>query len=143
MAANAEHFIQSNQQSVLFGRNAEDSLENLELGTRARIPNSVGTNLASFTAAKKQQQQQQAQEHQQQRKDNLNHPLRGVRASSKRNYELFPGNNIFFLGGRFLTGRAYWAFAISLFLILAPSALFAAFTQVLQYPFRREKHMCS
>ncbi|ORZ13054.1 DHHC palmitoyltransferase-domain-containing protein [Absidia repens] len=50
-----------------------------------------------------------------------------IRTLSIRNYERFPGNNIFFCHGRCLTNRVYWAFALAIFLLLAPSVLFAVF----------------
>ncbi|KAI8370559.1 DHHC palmitoyltransferase-domain-containing protein [Radiomyces spectabilis] len=55
-------------------------------------------------------------------------PKRMKRITSKRNYELFKGNNVFFCDGRFLTSRAFWAFAIALFFLIGPSVLFAYFT---------------
>ncbi|SAM00038.1 hypothetical protein [Absidia glauca] len=55
-------------------------------------------------------------------------PLQGVRTLPIRNYERFPGNNVFFCHGRCLTNRVYWAFVLALFLVVAPSILFAIFT---------------
>ncbi|KAI8097379.1 DHHC palmitoyltransferase-domain-containing protein [Halteromyces radiatus] len=51
----------------------------------------------------------------------------GIRTLSIRNYERFPGNNVFFFHGRFLTSRVFWAFALAVFLLIAPSILFAIF----------------
>jgi hypothetical protein len=50
------------------------------------------------------------------------------RSKSQRNYEVFPGRNRFFCGGRVMTSREYYAFAFALILLIAPCALFAAFT---------------
>ncbi|KAI8341901.1 DHHC palmitoyltransferase-domain-containing protein [Chlamydoabsidia padenii] len=52
----------------------------------------------------------------------------GIRTLTIRNYERFPGNNIFFCHGRCITNRVFWAFALALFLVLVPSILFAIFT---------------
>ncbi|KAI9264291.1 DHHC palmitoyltransferase-domain-containing protein [Phascolomyces articulosus] len=46
-------------------------------------------------------------------------PPRAIRVTTKRNYQLFPG--------RFLTSRAYWAFFLSLVVLIAPSVLFIVF----------------
>lgn len=73
-----------------------------------------------LTTAISQQHHQQRQEH------DIKRP-RGIRSTTIRNYKLFPGNNVFFCGGRFMTHRAYWAFGLSLFLLVAPSVLFVVF----------------
>lgn len=52
------------------------------------------------------------------------------RKTSLRNYKLYQGKTVFFCGGRFLTSRALWAFSVTLFLLILPSALFFIFTQV-------------
>lgn len=49
-------------------------------------------------------------------------------AKQQRNYQVFPGRNIFFCWGRLMTSRAYWAFVIALMILFIPSALFFAFT---------------
>jgi hypothetical protein len=54
--------------------------------------------------------------------------IKGKRQANKRNYERYEGKTIFFCGGRFLSSRAFWAFALSLFLLIAPSVLFLIFT---------------
>ncbi|ORX60616.1 zf-DHHC-domain-containing protein [Hesseltinella vesiculosa] len=57
---------------------------------------------------------------------------RGVKPSQptkrQRNYQVFPGNSIFFCQGRLMTSRSYWAFCIALVLLIAPCVLFAIFT---------------
>ncbi|KAI9313561.1 DHHC palmitoyltransferase-domain-containing protein, partial [Dichotomocladium elegans] len=45
-----------------------------------------------------------------------------------RNYQVFPGRNKFFCGGRFMTSREYWAFLLALILLITPSVLFGIFT---------------
>ncbi|KAJ2956191.1 hypothetical protein NQZ79_g7917 [Umbelopsis isabellina] len=49
-------------------------------------------------------------------------------AKQQRNYQVFPGRNLFFCWGRLMTSRAYWAFLIALMILFVPSALFFAFT---------------
>ncbi|KAJ2962856.1 hypothetical protein NQZ79_g2058 [Umbelopsis isabellina] len=53
-----------------------------------------------------------------------------VKSSSKhqKNYQVFPGRNKFFCGGRVITSREYYAFAFAILLLIVPCALFAAFT---------------
>ncbi|ORZ03143.1 DHHC palmitoyltransferase-domain-containing protein [Syncephalastrum racemosum] len=46
----------------------------------------------------------------------------------QRYYQIFPGRNRFFCGGRFMTSREYWAFILALVLLIAPSVLFGIFT---------------
>lgn len=46
----------------------------------------------------------------------------------QRYYQVFPGRNRFFCGGRFMTSREYWAFILALTLLIAPSVLFGIFT---------------
>ncbi|KAG2185958.1 hypothetical protein INT43_002396 [Umbelopsis isabellina] len=46
----------------------------------------------------------------------------------QKNYQVFPGRNKFFCGGRVITSREYYAFAFAILLLLVPCALFAAFT---------------
>jgi hypothetical protein len=55
-----------------------------------------------------------------------------LKTSSKpqRNYQVFPGRNRFFCGGRVMTSREYYAFAFAMLLLIVPCALFAAFTYV-------------
>jgi hypothetical protein len=50
------------------------------------------------------------------------------RSKSQRNYQVFPGRNRFFCGGRVMTSREYYAFALALILLIAPCALFGVFT---------------
>ncbi|KAG2189337.1 hypothetical protein INT44_004479 [Umbelopsis vinacea] len=50
------------------------------------------------------------------------------RAKNQRNYQVFPGRNRFFCGGRVMTSREYYAFALALILLIAPCALFGVFT---------------
>ena len=52
------------------------------------------------------------------------------RGKSQRNYQVFPGRNRFFCGGRVMTSREYFAFAFAIILLVAPSALFGVFTYV-------------
>jgi hypothetical protein len=54
--------------------------------------------------------------------------IKGKRQTNTRNYKLYVGKTIFFCGGRFLSSRAFWAFALSLFLLVVPSILFLIFT---------------
>ncbi|KAI8097958.1 DHHC palmitoyltransferase-domain-containing protein [Gilbertella persicaria] len=54
--------------------------------------------------------------------------LQAKRQTHIRNYKLYHGNTLFFCEGRFLTSRAWWAFALSLFLVVMPSVLFLVFT---------------
>ncbi|KAI8981580.1 hypothetical protein BDB01DRAFT_173994 [Pilobolus umbonatus] len=56
------------------------------------------------------------------------HIIQLKRPSSLRNYQNYTGNTIFFCHGRFLTSRSFWAFLLSLFLLIAPSILFLVFT---------------
>ncbi|KAI8075005.1 DHHC palmitoyltransferase-domain-containing protein [Gongronella butleri] len=44
-----------------------------------------------------------------------------------RNYEVFPGNSIFFCGGRMVTSSSHWAFVVALFILIVPCTLFAVF----------------
>ncbi|RUP49903.1 DHHC palmitoyltransferase-domain-containing protein [Jimgerdemannia flammicorona] len=46
----------------------------------------------------------------------------------QRNYQVFPGRNVFFCGGRLMTSREHWAFLIAFSLVLIPGGLFAGFT---------------
>jgi palmitoyltransferase ZDHHC9/14/18 len=52
------------------------------------------------------------------------------RGKSQRNYQVFPGRNRFFCGGRVMTSREYFAFAFAIILLVAPCALFGVFTYV-------------
>ncbi|CEI97637.1 Putative Palmitoyltransferase [Rhizopus microsporus] len=54
--------------------------------------------------------------------------IKAKRLTKTRNYEIYIGNTIFFCGGRLLMSRAFWAFSISIVLLLAPSILFFIFT---------------
>ncbi|KAI9280647.1 hypothetical protein BY458DRAFT_430474 [Sporodiniella umbellata] len=51
-----------------------------------------------------------------------------VKATKKRNYQLYVGKTIFFCGGRLLTSQALWAFTVSCVLTLVPAVLFLVFT---------------
>lgn len=53
------------------------------------------------------------------------------RGKSQRNYQVFPGRNRFFCGGRVITSREYYAFAFAIILLVAPCALFGVFTYVI------------
>ncbi|WBW74285.1 palmitoyltransferase Erf2 [Schizosaccharomyces osmophilus] len=46
----------------------------------------------------------------------------------ERRYKHFPGNNVFFLGGRFQMSTQFKAFAITLFALLLPGVLFFIFS---------------
>ncbi|CAG8577060.1 6202_t:CDS:2 [Paraglomus occultum] len=46
----------------------------------------------------------------------------------RRVYQLWPGRNRFFLGGRIMTSRDFPAFAVALSALIIPSSLFLAFT---------------
>lgn len=50
------------------------------------------------------------------------------RKPTVRNYQVFPGRNKFFCGGRLMTSREYWAFILALVFVIAPSVLFGIFT---------------
>ncbi|KAG2196969.1 hypothetical protein INT46_004468 [Mucor plumbeus] len=50
------------------------------------------------------------------------------RQTSTQNYKLYDGKTIFFCGGRFMASREFWAFCLSLFLLVMPSVLFLIFT---------------
>ncbi|CAO3613453.1 unnamed protein product [Cunninghamella blakesleeana] len=65
---------------------------------------------------------------QQQQQQQIKQPRQGLRPVPVRNYEQFPGNNVFLFKGRILTSRAFWAFAIAIILLCGPSILFAIFT---------------
>jgi hypothetical protein len=54
--------------------------------------------------------------------------MKGKRQTNVRNYELYKGKLLFFCEGRFLTGRSFWAFCVSLILLIGPSVLFFTFT---------------
>ncbi|KAI9301046.1 DHHC palmitoyltransferase-domain-containing protein [Cunninghamella echinulata] len=54
-------------------------------------------------------------------------PKQALRTVPIRNYEQFPGNNVFFCNGRILTNRAFWAFIITIILLCGPCILFAIF----------------
>lgn len=54
--------------------------------------------------------------------------IKAKRLTKTRNYETYIGNTIFFCGGRLLMSRAFWAFGISIVLLLAPPILFFIFT---------------
>lgn len=58
--------------------------------------------------------------------------IKAKRLTTTRNYQLFAGKTFFFCGGRFLTSRAFWAFALSLFLLFGPGILFLIFTYICQ-----------
>ncbi|KAL9558564.1 hypothetical protein MBANPS3_000854 [Mucor bainieri] len=45
-----------------------------------------------------------------------------------RNYQIFPGQTRFLLGGRLVTSRDYRAFVAALFILISPTVLFAIFT---------------
>ncbi|KAG0247818.1 hypothetical protein BG011_000885, partial [Mortierella polycephala] len=45
-----------------------------------------------------------------------------------RNYNIFPGRNMFFCGGRIMTSRDFSAFIMAIMLILIPTGLFLGFT---------------
>ncbi|CDH50950.1 probable palmitoyltransferase zdhhc14-like [Lichtheimia corymbifera JMRC:FSU:9682] len=51
-----------------------------------------------------------------------------AKKSTVRNYQMFPGRNKFFCGGRLMTSREYWAFLLALVLLIGPSVLFGIFT---------------
>ncbi|KAI8369892.1 DHHC palmitoyltransferase-domain-containing protein [Choanephora cucurbitarum] len=51
-----------------------------------------------------------------------------LREQSYRNYQIFPGQTRFLLHGRLVTSGDYRAFLAGLFLLIAPSVLFAVFT---------------
>lgn len=59
--------------------------------------------------------------------------IQGKRQINTRNYKLYEGNTIFFCGGRFMASREFWAFCLSLFLLIMPSVLFLIFTYVVMY----------
>lgn len=63
---------------------------------------------------------------------NSPHTYTQVKSSSQhqKNYQVFPGRNKFFCGGRVITSREYYAFAFAILLLIVPCALFAAFTYV-------------
>ncbi|KAI8394128.1 DHHC palmitoyltransferase-domain-containing protein [Radiomyces spectabilis] len=48
--------------------------------------------------------------------------------SRSRNYQVFPGRNKFFCGGRLMTSREYWAFSVAMILLVAPCVVFGIFT---------------
>lgn len=53
---------------------------------------------------------------------------KGKRLTTTRYYQTYKGKTVFFCGGRFLASRSFWAFCLSLFLVIAPSILFFIFT---------------
>lgn len=55
-------------------------------------------------------------------------PVTTTAVGHVRNYQVFPGRNRFFCGGRLMTSREYWAFAITFILLVAPCVLFGIFT---------------
>jgi hypothetical protein len=57
-----------------------------------------------------------------------NNIVKLTRPTTVRNYEAYSGRTLFFCNGRLLTSRAFWAFGLSLFLIIVPSILFLIFT---------------
>lgn len=65
--------------------------------------------------------------------------IKGKRQTHTRNYKLYVGKTIFFCGGRFLSSRAFWAFGVSLFLLIAPSVLFLIFTYA--FLLQKEPHI--
>lgn len=129
-----------------------DSFENLDLGTSKLSPPSAHNinsyhnhNYAQPSTSPRFQGRQQQQENEYGQRPAMTPPARPqqpppplppsnltrrLRTTQTRNYKLFPGNNRFFCGGRFVTSRAYWAFLLALLVLIAPSVLFAVFMQV-------------
>ncbi|OAD73385.1 hypothetical protein PHYBLDRAFT_65994 [Phycomyces blakesleeanus NRRL 1555(-)] len=49
--------------------------------------------------------------------------LQVMHKTAVKNYQVFPGNIKFFCGGRFITSKAYWAFGVSIGVLLIPAIL--------------------
>ncbi|KAI7848706.1 DHHC palmitoyltransferase-domain-containing protein [Circinella umbellata] len=94
-----------------------------------KTPSPIITNNLDYSSSHHhQQQQQQHNIH----APIMDHPRLTMDSTRQkklvRNYKLFPGQNKFFCGGRFMTSREYWAFILALILLIVPSILFGIFT---------------
>ncbi|KAI9031733.1 DHHC palmitoyltransferase-domain-containing protein [Phycomyces nitens] len=53
--------------------------------------------------------------------------LQVMQTTGFKNYQIFPGNSVFFCGGRLMTSKAFWAFSIAMVILFGPSILFGIF----------------